>query len=59
MAPDTKVMILNKEAFSVEKLMTAWAELKSNPGFVSSKELFYSLNNITPEWFRLSNNPRI
>ena len=35
--------------------MTAWAELKSNPGFVSSKELNNSLNNITLEWFKQVN----
>ena len=54
MAPHTKITILNKEAsnffeeaLSVKKLMTAWAELKSNQGFVSSKEWNNSLNNIT------------
>ena len=62
MAPNTKMIIPNKEAsnffekaLSVEKLMTAWAELKSNPGFVSSKELNNSLNNITLKWFKQVN----
>ena len=66
MAPDTKIIILNKEAsnffeeaLSVEKLMAAWAELKGNPGFVSSKEWNNSLNNITPEWFKLTNKALI
>jgi hypothetical protein len=65
-ASHTKTIILNKEAsdffeksFLVEKLMVAWAELKSNPGFVSSKELNNSLNNITPEWFQQINKALI
>lgn len=66
MASHAKIIILNKEAseffeksLSVKKLMAAWAELKSNPGFVSSKELNNSLNNITPEWFQQINKALI
>jgi hypothetical protein len=58
MAFHTKINILNyndstffEKAVSADNLMIAWAQLKSNPGFVSALDSSESLNKIDIKWF--------
>ena len=58
-ASSAKIEILNsndvnffEKILSADKLMTAWVQLKSNPGFVSFRCFKKSLNSIDSEWFK-------
>ena len=58
-ASSAKIEILNtndvgffEKVLSADKLMIAWVQLKSNPGFVSSLYSKKFLNNINSEWFK-------
>lgn len=46
---------LTEQCFNLDNLLSAWIQIKSNPGMMTRSSINVTLNNIKKEWFVKSN----